>query len=149
MTTQSTLNRPPRSTAHVDGKAWAQNGLVAAVASIVAVLLAQALAMAVWPEIALFKPLDSYARSALFVLVPAIGATAVFAWLVGRRERPLRDFVALAAVVLLISIIPDYAIPDANKTLLASTVTAFLHVLAGVITVTLLIAGYRRQMSEK
>jgi hypothetical protein len=144
MTTQSTLRRQPA--ARIETKAWAQLGLAAAVASIAAVLLVQALALALWPDIALFKPLDSYARSALFVLVPAVGATAVFAWLAGRREQPIRDFITLSTVVLLASIIPDYAIPDVNKTLLASTVTAFLHVVAGVITVALLIVGYRRQM---
>jgi hypothetical protein len=115
----------------------------------VAVLLAQALALAAWPDIALFKPLDSYVRAALFVFVPAVGATAVFAWLASRREQPVRDFITLSAVVLLVSIVPDYLLPDANKTLLASTVTAFLHVVAGIITVALLIIGYQRQMKQK
>jgi hypothetical protein len=147
MTTRTISTRQRKS--QIETKTWAQIGLVAATVSIVAVLLVQALAIALWPDIALFKPLDSYARSALFVLVPVIGATAIFAWLVGRREQPIRDFAALSAVVLLISIIPDYAIPDANKTLLASTVTAFLHVVAGVITVALLIVGYQRQTNQK
>jgi hypothetical protein len=147
MTTQSALRRRPA--AQIETKAWAQLGLGAAVASIAAVLLVQALAIAYWPEIALFKPLDSYARSALFVLVPAVGATAVFAWLVGRREQPVRDFIMLSAIILLVSIIPDYALPDANKTLLASTVTAFLHVVAGIITVTLLTIGHQRQTKQK
>ncbi len=147
MTTQSTIRRQP--TAHIETKAWAQIGLMAVAASIVTVLLVQALALAAWPDIALFKPLDSYVRSALFVLVPVIGATAVFAWLAGRREQPVRDFITLSAVVLLASIIPDYVIPDANKTLLASTVTAFLHVVAGIITVAVLIIGYQRQMKQK
>ncbi len=112
MTTQSTIRRQP--TAHIETKAWAQIGLVAAVVSIVTVLLVQALALAVWPDIALFKPLDSYARSALFVLVPTIGATAVFAWLAGRTELPVSKFITISAVVLLASIIPDYIIPDVN-----------------------------------
>ena len=147
MTTQSTIRRQP--TAQVETKAWAQIGLVAAVVSIATVLVVQALAIVIWPNIALFKPLDSYARSALFILVPAIGATAVFAWLVSRREQPVRDFITLATVILLASIIPDYALPDASKTLLASTVTAFLHVVAGVMTVALLIIGYQRQAKQK
>ena len=147
MTTQSAFHRP--STTHIETKTWAQIGLVAAVVSIVAVLIVQALAITVWPDIALFKPLDSYPRSALFVLVPVMGATAIFAWLVGRREQPVRDFVTLSAVVLLVSLIPDYLLPDANKTVLASTVTAFLHMVAGIITVALLIMGYQRQMKQK
>jgi hypothetical protein len=143
MTTPSTFHQP--ATIRIETKTWAQIGLVAVVVSIVAVLIVQALAIAVWPEIALFKPLDSYARSALFVLVPAIGATAVLAWLAGRREQPVRDLLVISAIVLLVSIVPDYLLPDANKTLLASTVTAFLHVVAGIITVALLISGYQRQ----
>lgn len=147
MTTQSTFHRP--STTQIETKTWAQIGLVAAVVSIVAVLIVQALAITVWPDIALFKPLDSYPRSALFVLVPVMGATAIFAWLVGRREQPIRNFVTLSAVVLLVSIIPDYLLPDANKTVLASTVTAFLHVVAGIFTVALLVRGYQQQMKQK
>lgn len=147
MTTPSTLRRQP--TAQIETKAWAQIGLMAAVASIAAVLLVQALAIAVWPDIALFKPLDSYARSAIFVFVPAIGATAVFAWLAGRTEQPVSKFITISAVVLLVSIIPDYILPDVNKTLLASTVTAFLHVVAGAITVAVLIIGYQRQVKQK
>ena len=147
MTTQSTIHRQPNT--EVETKAWAQIGLVAAVVSIVAVLLAQALALALWPDIALFKPLDSYTRSALFVLVPALGATGVFIWLAQRTQQPISKFITISAIVLLASIIPDYVIPDPNKTLLASTVTAFLHVVAGVITMALLIIGYQRQTKQK
>lgn len=147
MTTPSTLHRPP--TLQIETKIWAQIGLAAAIISIVAVLIVQALTITLWPDIALFKPLDSYARSALFVFVPALGATATLAWLVNRREQPIRDFIALSAVVLFVSIIPDYVLPDADKTLLASTVTAFLHVVAGLITVAVLIMGYQRQVKQK
>ncbi len=147
MTIPSTIRRQP--TAHIETKTWAYIGIGTAVVSIAAVLVVQALALAIWPEIAIFKPLDNYARSALFVFVPVLGATAVFAWLVSRRERPIRDFITLATVILLVSIIPDYALPDASKTLLASTVTAFLHVVAGAITVALLIIGYQRQVKQK
>jgi hypothetical protein len=126
---------------------WALLGLVAAVASVIAVLLVQALAIAIWPDIALFKPLDSYARAALFTLIPALGATALFAWLTSRKPHPERTFIKIAAVVLILSIIPDYLLPVEHKTLLASSVTAFLHVVAAVVTVSVLVTGYRRQAS--
>jgi hypothetical protein len=48
--------------------------------------------------------------------------------------------------VLLISIIPDYVLPVPNKTLLASSVTAFLHVVAALITVVMLVSGYQRRV---
>jgi hypothetical protein len=49
--------------------------------------------------------------------------------------------------VLILSIIPDYLLPVEHKTLLASSVTAFLHVVAAVVTVSVLVTGYRRQAS--
>lgn len=128
---------------------WFGLGLVAAAASILAVLIVQALALSIWPEIALFKPLDSYARSAVFTLVPVAGATALFAWLSDRQARPAPVFLKIAAVILLASIIPDYVIPDPNKTLLASTVTAFLHVVAAAVSMFVLVTGSRKQNNQR
>ena len=122
---------------------WVRIGFKAALFSIVTVLVIQALALAIWPELALFKPLDSYPRSALFTLVPALGATAVFAWLAKHQDRPVEKFLVIAAVVLLISFIPDYALPLANKSLLASSVAAFMHLVAGIVTVATIVSSYR------
>lgn len=147
MAIQSTLVRQP--TSQLDAKAWAKSGLLAAAVGIAAVLIIQTIAIALAPEIALFKPLDSYARSALFVLVPAIGATAIFAWLVKHTEKPIAKFLILSAFVLLVSIIPDFVLPDPYKTLLASAVTAFLHLVAGVSIVLTLVWTYQRQVKQK
>lgn len=136
-----TLNTLPRSS-------WAKLGGIAAIASIAGVLAVQALAIFFWPEIALFKPLDSYLRSAIFTLVPAVAATASLAWLTTRRDEPVNDFLKLSAVLLVVSIIPDYLLPVPHKTILASTVTAFLHVVAAVIIVPVLVGGYQRQMNR-
>jgi hypothetical protein len=124
---------------------WVLVGLAAAVASVIAVLMVQAAAIAIWPHIALFKPLDSFARTALFTLIPAVAATALFAWLANRQPHPERAFIKIAAVVLILSIIPDYLLPVEHKTFLASSITALLHVVAAAVTVTILVAGYRRQ----
>jgi hypothetical protein len=124
---------------------WVQLGATAVVASVVAVLIVQAVAIAIWSEIALFKPLDSYVRSALFTAVPAILATILFAWLTRHRPHPERTFTIIATVVLLLSIIPDYLLPVEYKTFLASSVTAFLHVVAALVTVFVLVRGYQRQ----
>lgn len=120
---------------------WTKIGLVTALFSVTAVLVIQALALLAWPEIAQFKPLDSYLRTVLFTLVPALSATAIFAWLVKRGDRPVRKFLALSAVVLLLSFIPDYALPFENKSLLGSTVAAFMHLVAGVTIITALVAS--------
>ena len=145
MTDQITSN--VQTKINMERSDWVKLGFITAAASIVAVLVVQALAIIIWPEIALFKPLDSYLRSAIFTLVPAVGATAVLAWLVKRKEKPIRCFIKVSAVVLIISIIPDYILPVPNKTVLASTVTAFLHVVAAVMIVGILVLGYRQRVN--
>ena len=130
--------------AHLDRSMWIKLGLVAAAASIMAVLLVEALAIALWPDITRFDPLNSYPRAVLFTLVPALGATALFAWLAEWKPQPVRTFVTIALVVLLVSFIPDYLLPVPGKTLLASTVAAALHVVAAIVTVGVLVIGYRR-----
>lgn len=142
---RSHLEIDTQSAAHLAGE-WIKLGLSTALVSIAVVLAVQALAIALWPEIALFAPLDNYARSALFTLIPVAGATLLLAWLVGQQERAVRRFITISAIVLLISIIPDYVLPVPNKTLLASSVTAFLHVVAALITVVMLVSGYQRRV---
>ena len=73
------------------GSRWLKMGLAASAGSIVAVLIVQTLAVALWPEIALFRPLNSYARTVLFTLVPAIGATAVY-WLTRHSRQPVPQY---------------------------------------------------------
>lgn len=123
---------------------WLTLGAIAAVLAAAAVLAVQWLALSIWPDAALFKPLDSYPRTALFTIIPAFLATALFAWLAGRRADPARAFVRISLVVLVLSFIPDYILPVPDKTLLASTITAFLHVVAAAVIVGVLVAGYRR-----
>ena len=125
---------------------WVQTGLKAAIFSVVAVLVVQALALMIWPEAALFKPLESYPRSAVFTLIPALGATAVFAWLVRHQNRPVQKFLILSAVLLLLSFIPDYALPLPNKSLLASSIAAFIHLVAGITTVATIVSSYRSKV---
>ena len=140
------LNAPPRS--KPAAAQWLVLGALAAAVATAAVLIVLALAIAIWPDIALFKPLDSYARAALFTIIPAFAATGLLAWLSGRRADPVRAFVRIAAVVLLLSFIPDYLLPVPDKTLLASTVAAFLHVIAAATIAGVLVGGYRRLINR-
>jgi di/tricarboxylate transporter len=139
---------PPTTTHTLDVKDWVQIGAAAAALSIAGVLIFQALALALWPAIASFKPLDSFPRSALFTLIPAIAATFIFAQITRRSPRPVAVFLPIAALVLLVSLIPDYAIPDPNKTLLASSVAGFLHAVAGLLTTGVLVAGYQYRLGR-
>jgi hypothetical protein len=89
--------------------------------------------------------LDSYVRSAIFTLVPALGATALLAWLANHTKQPVQNFIKISAIVLAVSIIPDYILPVEYKTFLASSVAAFLHIVAAGIIVLVLVVGYQRQ----
>ena len=77
-----------------------------------------------------------------------LAATGLLAWLAARRADPVRTFVRIAAVVLLLSFIPDYLLPVPDKTLLASSVAAFLHVVAAAAIVGVLVGGYRRLINR-
>ena len=145
MTTRTISN--PRKPVGLTTTRWLWIGIRAALGSILAILLAQAVILALWPELAAFKPLESYARSALFTLIPAIGATAIFARLVKTQDRPEARFLWIAAGFLLLSFIPDYLLPVPYRTLSASTAAAFLHLIAGIVTVTLILTGYKRSIS--
>lgn len=127
---------------------WLRIGLVAALVAIALVLPIQALATAFWPEIAAFKPLDNYLRTAVFTLIPALVATALFARLAQSRNNPAAAFVKIAFIVLLVSFIPDYALPVPDKTFLASSVAAFLHLIAGIAITGVIIAGYNRAVKK-
>ena len=142
MTTQTVSDT--QKTAELTTSRWIRIGLQAAIAAILAVLLTQAIILAWRPELAAFKPLDSFARTALFTLIPAMGATAVFAWLVKKQDQPQAKFLWIAAGFLLISFIPDYLLPVPNRTLAGSTAAAFMHLVAGIVTVAMILAGYAR-----
>lgn len=127
---------------------WLALGAVAAISAVLAVLVVQWVALAIWPDAALFKPLDSYARSALFTIVPAFGATAVLAWLSSRRADPTSAFIQISIVALLLSLIPDYLLPVPHRTFLASSIAAFMHLVAAAVIVSILVIGYRRYSSH-
>jgi hypothetical protein len=127
--------------------------LKAALLSVAAVLMVQVVALTLRPELVQFKPLDSYLRTAFFTAIPALAATALFAWLAKRcgdgvARDPVAKFLAVASVVLLLSFIPDFALPLAGKTLLGSMVAAFMHAVAGIVTVATIVFSYRAQVGR-
>lgn len=142
----STLKMGTQPPTQLTSGEWLKLGLTTALVSIAAVLAVQALAIALWPEIALFAPLGNYVRSALFTLIPVLVATWLLAWLVGRQAHPVRRFITISIIVLLLSIIPDYILPVPHRTLLASSVTAFLHLVAALITIVMLVRGYQSRI---
>lgn len=132
----STVQQPSRAE-------WLRRGIGAATLSAAAVVISQLTALAIWPDLSAFEPLNLPPRSALFAALPALAATWVLAWLDRRVQRPVRTFLLISVSVLIVSIPPDYLLPIAGKTLLASSVTAALHVVAAAVTVAVLLLGYR------
>jgi hypothetical protein len=128
---------------------WLQIGLQAALVAVALVLAAQAAILALWPELAAFKPLESYPRSTLFTFIPAVAATGVFAWLVKTQRHPVKKFLWISTAALLLSFIPDYTLPIPDRTFAASTAAAFLHLVAAIATVVMILAGYSRSAGTR
>lgn len=135
-----------RATDQPSFRQWLVLGLIAAAAAILGVLIARAAALFIWPDAALFQPLDSAVRAAIFTLAPALLATGLLAWLAYRSADPVRTFLWISLAALMLSFIPDYILPVPNRTVIASTLAAFLHVVAAAIIVPILVIGYRRMM---
>ena len=127
---------------------WLKTGLKAALLSVAAVLLVQVVALTLRPELVQFQPLDSYPRTVVFTAIPALAATAVFAGLAKRGGDPIARFLAIASIVLLLSFIPDFALPLAGKTLPGSIVAAGMHAVAGIVTVATIVFSYRKQVGR-
>jgi hypothetical protein len=136
---------PPRPTVdRPSARQWLVLGLTTSAAAIIGVLIVRAVALTIWPDAVLFQPLDSVARSAIFTLVPALVATGLLAWLARHSAEPVRTFMWISLVVLVLSFIPDYILPVPNRSFIASTIAAFLHVVAAAIIVPILVFGYQR-----
>lgn len=142
MTVQSTSQM--RAASQPTFQQWLVLGLTASAAAIVGVLIVRAAALTIWPDAALFQPLDSWVRASIFTLAPALIATGLLAWLARRSADPVRSFIWISLIALVLSFFPDYILPVPNRTFIASTIAAFLHIVAAAIIVPILVRGYRR-----
>lgn len=113
-------------------------------ASLIVAVPILAIARSIWPDIVLFGPTSSYLRLVPFIMVPLAAATAAFAKITSCSATPQRTFLILAGIVLLLSFVPDYILPVAGRTFVASSVAAFLHIVVAIVTVSVLLIGYRR-----
>jgi hypothetical protein len=82
-----------------------------------------------------------YPRVLVLTAVGVVSATVVYAALSRVTAKPDRNFVVVATVVLVISIVPDFTFIPAEPggSVTAGAVLAAMHVLAAVITVWLLV----------
>ncbi len=116
-------------------------GPLAIVAALAANFIVRAIALAVLDIPADFMPLQTPAFIP-FTVVGLLGAILVFA-IIGRvARRPVRTFVIVAAVVLVLSFLPDIGLLASGApgaTLPGILVLMLLHVVAAVIVVALLV----------
>jgi hypothetical protein len=82
-----------------------------------------------------------YPRVLVLTTVGVVSATVVYAALSRVTAKPDRNFVVVATVVLVVSIVPDFTFIPAEPggSVTAGAVLAAMHVLAAVITVWLLV----------
>lgn len=123
---------------------WQRLLVVGASLALVAALANVGLAIALqsWLQVpAGFQPL-TLPFVATFTIIGMIAATVVFAWTAQTRPDPIRTFVAIAAVGLFLSLLPDLAIgvmgvfPGTTAAGIASLMA--LHVVAAACAVAIL-----------
>lgn len=113
-------------------------------ATVVATVVNAAIVLAVPPAIdhPPYAPL-SLGSVALFTVLGVVAATAVYAVILRLSARPERTFLAIAAVVLLLSFVPDLTfageLPGATSAGVALLMV--MHVVAAVVAVTVLVRG--------
>jgi hypothetical protein len=119
--------------------------VVAVAASVAINLVARLIALAILPIPADNYQLGTAGPTATLTICGAIGAIAVFAVVRRRAHRAATVFTRIAAVVLLVSFIPDVLLlthHTKGTTLVSVMVLMFLHVVAAVtITTTLIRLG--------
>jgi hypothetical protein len=134
----STASRP-RSRS-VDWRRFSLVGLGTIVAAVIANVVVYGVGSAVVGYDPEFVVLGSVAATILFTVVPAIVAVLLYAALLRFTAAPARDFTIIAAVVLVISVIPDFtyipSVPGASAG--QTAILVLMHVVAAGTIVTML-----------
>jgi len=118
-------------------------GIVAAVLAVAlnAAIVAVARAVGIAPG---FEPI-AYPPVIFLTVLGVLTATAVFALLTRLVQQPGQTFTRLAAVVLVLSFVPDFLLlrADPAATVLGVVVLMVMHVVAAVVAVGLLVPWRR------
>lgn len=111
--------------------------IVAAVLANVAVYYLGGLVVAYDPR---FLPLSNASGTIIFTVVPAIGAVLLYAGLLRFARRPARTFAIIAAIVFVVTVIPDFtyapALPEATGGQIA--VLVLMHIVAAAVITAML-----------
>ncbi len=130
----------------IDWGRYALVGLGTIVAAVVANIIVYFIGSAIISYNPEFIVLSNVSPAILFTVVPAIVAVVLYALLMRFTSDPARIFTIIAAVVLVLSLIPDFAyiptVPGASTA--QAIMLAIMHVVAAVVIVTMLTSFTRR-----
>ena len=145
--TNSNSSRQKRDSKRISLGRIAVAGLFAAIAAAIAnaVVYAIAVSLGAFPDSILIQPAGqpmSLGPVIISSAIGAVGATVVFALMNRLLRRPVRSFVILSVVVLVISFITPFTVADASVAFIAALLV--MHVVAWVVIVGILIAATRK-----
>jgi len=128
-----------------NGRRFALVGLGTVVAAVLANVLVYAVGRAVVGYDDRFPPLANVSGAVLFTLVPATVATLLYAVLLRVTSDPPRVFGIVAAVVFVVTLVPDFTyIPTVPGATAGQTaILVLMHVVAAGVIVGLLTTGAR------
>jgi hypothetical protein len=130
----------PESSSAINWGRYALVGLATIVAAVAANVLVYVIGRAVIPVDPRFIVLTTVQPTIIFTIVPAIVAVLLYALLLRLTTNPERIFTWIAAVVLVLSIVPDLTyiptVPGATAGQTALLVV--MHVVAAVVIVAML-----------
>jgi hypothetical protein len=125
------------------GVDWGRYALVG-LATVIAAIAANVLVYAVGSVLVGYNPqfvvLASVGPTVLFTVVPAVVAVLLYALLLRFANEPARIFTGIAAVTLIISVIPDFTyipfVPGASAG--QTAILVLMHIVAAVVIVSML-----------
>ena len=140
MSSMSLSSSTPRVERAIDWGRFALVGLGTIVAALAANLVVYAIGSALVGYDPRFLPLAGPSGTIFFTIVPAVVAVLLFALLLRFTANPARIFTVVAAVVLVLSLVPDITyIPTLPGATAAQTaVLMVMHVVAAVVIVGML-----------
>ena len=143
-TRELSVNRPVKV-----NRIWLA-GIAAVVASVLANLVARALVLAALPLPEGFAPLQAPAIIT-FTVLGVVAATIVYAIVARVSKNPVRTYIIVAAVALIVSILPNFnlmgnpsAFPMPGGTPEVFGALIVFHVVAAVVSVAVLIGMTRK-----
>lgn len=146
MTINDSTSSTPAIAKSIDWGRYALVGLGTIVAAIVANVLVYSIGRAIVGYDPEFIVLADVSPAILFTVVPAIVAVVLYALLMRFTSDPARIFTIIAAVVLVLSLIPDFTyiptVPGASTG--QAVVLAIMHIVAAVVIVGMLTSFSRR-----